>query len=91
MNKLFSVLVVSALLSVPVSVAHANPPMPAFYADVMKMKPEGKLGQVIKQEKTETSIKGAQAWKIAYISSDVAGRKTIATGLIMAPVGPAPK
>ena len=91
MNKLFSVLAVSALLSVPVSVAHANPPMPAFYADVMKMKPEGKLGQVIKQEKIETTIKGAQAWKIAYISSDVAGRKTIATGLIMAPVGPAPK
>jgi hypothetical protein len=50
--------------------------MPAFYADVMKMKPEGKLGQVIKQEKIDTSIKGAQAWKIAYISSDVGGRTT---------------
>lgn len=91
MNKLFCVLAVSALLSVSVPVAHANPPMPPFYADVIKMKPEGKLGQVIKQEKIETSIKGAQAWRIAYISSDVSGRKTISTGLVMAPVGPAPK
>ncbi len=91
MNKLFSVLTVSALFIAPISVVHANPPMPAFYADVMKMKPEGKLGQVIKQEKIDTSIKGAQAWRIAYISSDVAGRRTISTGVIMAPVGPAPK
>jgi pimeloyl-ACP methyl ester carboxylesterase len=46
---------------------------------------------VIKKEQIQTSLKGAQAWKIAYISSDVGGRQTIATGLIIAPVGPAPK
>ncbi|BEI37390.1 lipase family protein [Polynucleobacter sp. HIN7] len=91
MNKLVSVLAVSALLSISVSVAHANPPMLPFYADVIKMKPEGKLGQVIKQEKIETSVKGAQAWKIAYISSDVGGRTTISTGLVVAPVAAAPK
>lgn len=55
------------------------------------MSPTGKLGQVIKKEQIQTSLKGAQAWKIAYISSDVAGRQTIATGLIIAPMGPAPK
>ncbi|WP_286306319.1 alpha/beta fold hydrolase [Polynucleobacter sp. HIN5] len=88
---LVSVLTVSTLLSIPFWEAHANPPIPAFYADVIKMKPEGKLGQVIKQEKIDTSIKGTQAWKIAYISSDVAGRKTISTGMIVAPVGPAAK
>jgi pimeloyl-ACP methyl ester carboxylesterase len=65
--------------------------MPPFYASVMKMAPEGKLGQVIAKEKIATSVKGAQAWRIAYISSDVAGRKTIATGTIIAPVGPSPK
>lgn len=54
------------------------------------MAPEGKLGQVIKQEKMATSVKGAQAWRVAYISSDVSGRKTISTGLVLAPVGPAP-
>ena len=69
----------------------ADPPVAPFYASVMKMSPDGKLGQVIKQEKIATALKGAQAWKIAYISSDVAGRKTIATGTLIAPVGPAPK
>ncbi|OZA75730.1 lipase family protein, partial [Polynucleobacter sp. 39-46-10] len=73
------------------STVYADPPMPPFYASVMKMAPEGKLGQVISKEKIATSVKGAQAWKIAYISSDVAGRKTIATGTIIAPVGPSPK
>lgn len=87
----FSILVIGAALSMLCSVVYADPPMQPFYASVMKMTPEGKLGQVIKKEKIETFVKGAQAWKIAYISSDVAGRKTIATGLIIAPVGPAPK
>lgn len=71
--------------------AWANPPLAPFYEEVGKMSPNGKLGQIIKQEKIKTSVKGAQAWKIAYISSDVAGRKTISTGLIVSPVGQAPK
>jgi len=75
----------------PVSSAFAELPMPPFYESVMQMSPAGKLGQVIKKEPIKTSLKGAQAWRIAYISSDVAGRKTIATGLIIAPTGPAPK
>ena len=73
------------------SSSQAEPPVPPFYEAVKKLAPEGKLGQIVKQEQISTSLKGAQAWKIAYISSDVAGRKTIATGLIIAPVGPAPK
>ncbi|QWD89918.1 lipase family protein [Polynucleobacter sp. MWH-Braz-FAM2G] len=68
----------------------ADPPMQPWYQSVMKMKPEGKLGQIIKQEKVATSVKGAQAWRVAYISSDVSGRKTISTGLIVAPTGSAP-
>ncbi|MBU3589544.1 lipase family protein [Polynucleobacter sp. 80A-SIGWE] len=90
-TSILSVLALGAALSILSPVVYADPPMPPFYASVMKMAPEGKLGQVIKKEKIETSIKGAQAWKIAYISSDVAGRKTIATGTIIAPVGSAPK
>ena len=91
MKKLFSTLVAGSLLGFGFSAAHADPPMPPFYTSVMKMAPEGKLGQIIKKEKIDTSVKGAQAWKIAYISSDVAGRKTIATGVIISPVGAAPK
>ncbi len=71
--------------------ALAAPPLAPFYESVMEMTPAGKLGQVIKKEQITTSLKGAQAWKIAYISSDVGERKTIATALVIAPVGPAPK
>ena len=71
-----SVLAFGALLSVFSTTVFAEPPLSPFYSAVMKMAPEGKLGQVIKQESIPTSVKGAQAWKIAYISSDVAGRKT---------------
>ncbi|HQR83813.1 MAG: lipase [Polynucleobacter sp. 24-46-87] len=91
MKKRIFVLVLGATLSIFSAVVSADPPMPAFYSAVMKMAPEGKLGQVIKKEKIETLVQGAQAWKIAYISSDVAGRKTIATGLIVSPNGVAPK
>ncbi len=65
--------------------------LPPFYEAVMKMTPNGKLGQVIKKESISTSIQGAQAWRIAFISSDFAERKTISTGVLVAPVGPAPK
>lgn len=71
--------------------ALAAPPLAPFYESVMEMTPAGKLGQIIKKEQITTSLKGAQAWKIAYISSDVGERKTIATALVIAPVGPAPK
>jgi pimeloyl-ACP methyl ester carboxylesterase len=90
-TSILSGLALGTALSILSPLVYADPPMPPFYASVMKMAPEGKLGQVIKKEKIDTSIKGAQAWKIAYISSDVAGRKTIATGTIISPVGPAPK
>ena len=90
-TSILSVLVLGTALSILSPVVYADPPMPAFYVSVMKMAPGGKLGQVIKKEKIDTSIKGAQAYKIAYISSDVAGRKTIATGTIISPVGSAPK
>ncbi len=90
MKKLLPILMFGAALGAISSVVYADPPVPAFYQEVVKMTPTGKLGQVIKQEKINTSIKGAQAWKIAYISSDIEGRKTISTGLVVAPIGQAP-
>lgn len=65
--------------------------VPPFYEASAKIKPEGKLGQIVKKEKVATPISGAQAWRIAYISSDVNDRKTISTGLLISPVGKAPK
>lgn len=80
-----------ACLSFASAIAFSGPPVAPFYESVMKMTPGGTLGQVIKKEQIQTSLTGAQAWKIAYISSDVAERKTIATALVIAPTGPAPK
>lgn len=73
------------------SCALAGPPVAPFYESVTQMSPNGKLGEIIKKEQIPTSLKGALAWKIAYISSDVRERRTIATALVIAPVGPAPK
>lgn len=83
------VLSFGCLLLAPCSV-QAEPPVAPFYESVIKMSANGKLGQVIKKERIRTSVKGAQAWRIAYISSDVGERKTIATGLVVAPVGRVP-
>lgn len=90
MNQKLSLIFAGTLLALNLGTVYADPPMQRFYSAVMKMAPEGKLGQVIKQESIATSVKGAQAWKIAYISSDISGRKTISTGLVVSPVGPAP-
>ena len=79
------------ILGIFSGVVQADPPVAPFYEEVMKISPSGRLGQVMKKEKIATSIKGAQAWKIAYVSSDVAGRKHLVTGLVVAPLGAPPK
>jgi pimeloyl-ACP methyl ester carboxylesterase len=84
--------VVIALTFVGISSsAFAEVYVPPFYEAVAQMKPEGRLGTVIKREKISTPIAGAQAWRIAYISSDLHDRKVISTGLLVAPIGKAPK
>jgi hypothetical protein len=88
MSRWFVVLVAGFGLSS--SVALAEPAVPPFYQAVMKVKPEGKLGQVIKKQAVETPIPGAQARRIAYISSDLNDKRTVSTGLVVAPKGKAP-
>lgn len=80
----------AALILGLASHAHAAPALPPFYAAVTQMKAEGKLGEVIAKEEVATPVAGAKAWRIAYISSDMAGKPTISTGLVVAPTGPAP-
>src|SRR5664280_1832556 len=77
-------LAVAALSLVAVNVT-AQVLVSPFYEAASKMIPEGKLGQVIKKEEIKTSIPGARAWLIVYVSSDIADHKTIATGLVVAP------
>jgi hypothetical protein len=51
--------------------AEAQPQTPAFYEAASKIRPEGVLGQIVGQESIPTPVAGAQAWRIAYVSSDV--------------------
>ncbi len=76
--------------SLSASVAFAEPAVAPFYQSAMQMKAEGKLGQIIKKEKISTPVQGAQAWRIAYISSDLNDKRTISTGIVVAPLGQAP-
>jgi pimeloyl-ACP methyl ester carboxylesterase len=87
-NAFLPTLIIATLSPLAVQ---AEPPVAPFYESVMKMSPNGMVGQVIKKEKIKTSVKGAQAWKIAYISSDLNGQKTIVTGLVVSPIGAVPK
>ena len=80
MKKILSSLMFGACLGAMSSAVLADPPVSQFYVEAQKIAPTGKLGEVVKKEKIKTTVKGAQAWKIAYISSDYAGNKTIATG-----------
>jgi pimeloyl-ACP methyl ester carboxylesterase len=68
----------------------AQPSLPPFYQSVMAMKPQGKLGEVLAKEPVVTTIPGARAWRIAYVSSDLLDRPTIATALVIVPEGEAP-
>lgn len=70
--------------------ASAEVSLPPFYEAASKMPAKGKLGQVIKKERVSTPIVGAQAWRIAYITSDMNDRPTISTGLVIAPTGKPP-
>ncbi len=71
-------------------VAMADVALPPFYEAASALAAEGALGQVLKSEPVRTAVPGAKAWRIAYVSSDVAGRKTISTGLVVAPDTAAP-
>jgi pimeloyl-ACP methyl ester carboxylesterase len=81
-------LVVTAVLPTG---ARGQVALPPFYAAASKLEAKGKLGQVLAKEPVSTRVPGAKAWRIAYVSSDVAGRKTLSTALVVAPAGPAPK
>ena len=40
--------------------------------------------------RTAAQIPGAQAWRIAYVSSDAMERKTLSSALVIAPTGDMP-
>lgn len=64
--------------------------MQDFYTSLPALPLNAKLGTLLKVEKITTSMPDADAWKIAYVSSDVHDQKTLVTGILVAPKGKAP-
>lgn len=64
--------------------------MGPFYTSLPQVTADQKLGELIKVEKIPTSMQGVDAWKIAYVSSDLHDNKTLVTAIIAAPQTPAP-
>lgn len=62
--------------------------MGSFYTSLPPLDPQAKLGTLVTAEKITTSAADTAAWKIAYVSSDIAGRKTLVTGIVAAPTAP---
>ncbi|WP_374332874.1 lipase family protein [Aestuariivirga sp.] len=61
-----------------------------FYQNAATLKAEGPLGTVLAREEVATAIPDAQAWRIVYVSSDVRGKPTLSSALVIAPKGAAP-
>ncbi len=65
--------------------------LPPFHEQASHLTPDGKLGQVLSRQPISTTLVGADAWLIAYVSSDTQERKTVVTAVVIAPKGDAPK
>jgi len=81
---------VAGVAFAPFDAGAAEVALPPFCQGVIALEPSGKLGEVVATEAVATAIAKARAWRIAYVSSDLLDRATIATALVVAPDGDAP-
>jgi pimeloyl-ACP methyl ester carboxylesterase len=78
------------LLALLPAAANATPimgpvDMAPFYMALPDVAPDAKVGTLVTSESIPTSMTNTKAWKIAYVSSDVANRKTLVTAIVAAP------
>lgn len=64
--------------------------LPPFYQGLPAIPADKPLGTVVAKEAVATQIPGAEAWRIAYVSSDAMERKTLSSALVIAPTGDMP-
>ena len=65
--------------------------LPRFYVNTATLSPQGQpLGKVLASEPAVSTVPGSKAWRIAYVSSDGADRRTVVTAVIAVPTAPAP-
>jgi pimeloyl-ACP methyl ester carboxylesterase len=63
---------------------------PAFYSLPATIAP-GEPGQIIRSERIASAPLGSIAWRIIYHSRDLAGNDIPVSGIVMAPITPAPR
>jgi hypothetical protein len=90
MSRLLPSLLLLLALAGTTAARAAEVALPAFYQRVSAISPDGRLGRVVARERVATAIPGAQAWRIAYVSSDARERRTLSTALLIAPKGAPP-
>lgn len=87
-NRLFKIVFLLLLSSTSLAAHDFGPvTMGDFYVSLPELNQNAKLGEIVKFEKIQTSMPNVQAWKIAYVSSDVLDRKTLVTAIVGAPEG----
>ena len=62
---------------------------PSFYA-VPTSTPAAPPGTVVRSEELLSAPDGSRAWRVLYHSTDLAGRDTVLSGIVVAPDSPAP-
>jgi hypothetical protein len=62
---------------------------PSFYT-VPTATPAAPPGTLVRSEELFSAPVGARAWRVLYHSTDLAGRDTVLSGLVVAPTSPAP-
>jgi hypothetical protein len=83
-RRILLALAVLGTMGSGLSLSHAQTPtvyLPKFHEDAAKLSPDRKLGQILRKASIPTTIAGADAWLIAYVSSDTLETKTIPTAL----------
>ncbi|MFM8746643.1 MAG: lipase family protein [Aestuariivirga sp.] len=90
MRKLRLVASSFALFATVCSANAAEVAVAPFYMNAATITPDQPVGAVLAKEPVATGIPGAEAWRIAYVSSDLRDRKTISTGIVIAPKGAVP-
>lgn len=79
-----------SLLSGVCNAGAADVVLAPFYTALSSISLDQPLGTVVAKEAVATSVPGAEAWRIAYVSSDLRDRKTLSTGLVIVPKGAPP-
>ena len=90
MNACRALIAALALVAGACAAQAAEVALPPFYQGLATLSPDQPLGTVVAKEAVATQIPGAEAWRIAYVSSDAMDRKTLSSALVIAPTAAMP-